>query len=107
MNGQRNPNTKTRVFDDLRNSLFSSRVTISFELDRAVADRLDEIVDELCDCLPDETRKQFTHAKLCELCLTALVEEYEKNKPDSLFVRVTENLSQPRESKSDVDKVND
>lgn len=103
MNEQRNPNTKTRVFDDLRNSLFFGRVSISFEVDRAASDRLDEIIDELCDSLPDEAREEFTHAKLCELCLTALVEEYEKNKPDSLFVRVTENLRQPGESKSDVD----
>ncbi len=103
MSEQRNPNTKSRVFDDLRNSLFFSRVSISFEVDRDVSDRLDEIIDELCDCLSDETREEFTRAKLCELCLTALVDEYQKNKSDSLFVRVTENLRPPRKNESEID----
>lgn len=92
MNEQKNPNTKTRVFDGRKYSLSFSRELISFEVDRAVADRLDEIIDELCDCLSEEMQEEFTRAKLCELCLTTLVDEYEKNKPDSLFVRVTENL---------------
>ena len=92
MNEQRNPNSKPRVFDDLRNSLFNARQSISFEVDRAVSDRLDEIIDELCDCLSDEMREKFTRAKLCELCFTALIDDYEKNKSGSLFVRVTENL---------------
>lgn len=103
MNEQRNPNAKSRVFDDLRNSLFFSRVIISFEADRDVSDRLDEIIDELCDCLSDDLREEFTRAKLCELCLMALVDEYKKNKSDSLFVRVTENLRPPRKNESEID----
>jgi hypothetical protein len=83
------------MFDELRASLFLTKESITFEVDRAVADRLDEIIDELGDCLSAEPREEFTRAKLCELCLTALVDEYEKNKPDSHFVRVTENLNQP------------
>jgi hypothetical protein len=103
MSEQKNSNTRTRVFDDLRQSLFLTRESISFEVDRAVSDRFDEIIDELCDCLSDEMREEFTRAKLCELCLTALVDDYEKNKLDSLFVQVTEGLRQPSENKSDVD----
>lgn len=103
MSEQRNPNTKSRFFDDLRNSLFFSRVSISFEVDRDVSDRLDEIIDELYDCLSDEMREEFTRAKLCELCLMALVDEYQKNKSDSLFVRVTENLRPPRKNESEID----
>lgn len=95
MNDRRNPNKRNRIFDDLRASLFLTRESITFEVDRAVADRLDEVIDELGDCLSAETREEFTRAKLCELCLTALVDEYEKNKPGSLFVRVTGNLNQP------------
>lgn len=92
MSEQRNPHSKSRVFDDIRNSLFFTKDSISFDVDRAVGERLDEIIDELCDCLSDEAREKFTRSKLCELCLTALVDEYEKNKSASLFVRVTENL---------------
>ena len=103
MSEQRNPNTKSTIFDNLRNSLFFSRVSISFEVDRDISDRLDEIIDELCDCLSDETREEFTRAKLCELCLTALVDEYQKNKSDSLFVRATENLRSPRKNESEID----
>lgn len=103
MSEQRNPKAKNSVFDDLRNSLFSSRVSISFEIDRDVSDRIDEIIDELCDCLSDEMRENFTRAKLCELCLTALVNEYQKNKSDSLFVRATENLRQLRINESEID----
>lgn len=99
MSEQRNPNMKTRIFDDLRNSLFFTRESIPFEVDRAVADRLDEIIDELSDRLSDEMREQFTRAKLFELCLTTLVDEYEKNRSNSLLVRVTENLCQPVEGK--------
>lgn len=78
MNDRRNPNKRNRIFDDLRASLFLTRESITFEVDRAVADRLDEVIDELGDCLSAETREEFTRAKLCELCLTALVDEYEK-----------------------------
>ena len=101
MNEQRNPNSKPRVFDDLRTSLFHTRQSISFEVDRAVSDRLDEIIDELSDSLSDKMREEFTRAKLCELCFTALTDDYEKNKSGSLFVRVTENLIKSGESKSD------
>jgi hypothetical protein len=99
MSEQRNPKSKPRIFDDLRQSLFFTRDSISFDVERAVGERLDEIIDELCDCLPDEMREEFTRGKLCELCLTALVDEYENNKSDSLFVRVTVNFNQPVESK--------
>jgi hypothetical protein len=98
MNDQRNPNKKSRVFDDLRNSLFFSRVSISFEVNRKVSDWLDEIIEDLLDCLSDETRAEFTRDRLLELCLTALVEEYKRNKQNSLFFRV---LCQSNESKSD------
>lgn len=97
MNDQRNPNKKSRVFDD-RASLFFSRVSISFEVNRNVSDWLDEIIEELFDCLSDETRAEFTRDRLLEMCLTALVEEYQKNKQNSLFFRV---LCQSSESKSD------
>jgi hypothetical protein len=83
------------MFDELRASLFLTRESITFEVDRAVADRLDEIIDELGDCFSAETREEFTRDSLCELCLTALVDEYEKNKSDSLFVRIAGNLNQP------------
>ena len=98
MSEQRNPNSKPRIFDDLRNSLFFSRIPISFDVDRAVGERLDEIIDELCDHLSDEMREEFTRAKLCELCLAALVDEYENNKSDSLFVRVIGNFRYRAES---------
>ena len=101
MDDQRNPNSQSRFFDDLRNSLFHSRQSISFEIDRAVGDRLDEIIDELCDCFSDETCEEFTRAKLCELCFKTLVDDYEKNKSGSLFVRVTENLRGSGKSESD------
>lgn len=101
MSEPRNPNTKNRVFDDFRNSLFLAQESISFEVDRAIGDRLDEIIDEISDRLSDETREEFTRAKLCELCFTVLVDDYEKNKSDSLFVRVIENLPEFGESKSD------
>ena len=100
MSDQKNPNSKSRVFDDLRNSLFFSRVSISFEVNRIVSDRLDEIIEDLIDCLSDETREEFTRDKLLELCLTALVEEYKKSKPDSLFFRV---LCRSSENESAVD----
>lgn len=106
MNEQRNPNKRSRLFDDLRNSLFSGRVSISFEVNRGVSDRLDEILDELdelSDCLSDEMREEFTRAKMLELCLIALVDEYEKHKPDSLFVRVTEDFCPPSKNESDVE----
>lgn len=70
-------------------------------MDRAIGDRLDEIIDELSDSLSDEMREEFKRANLCELCFTALIDEYEKNKHDSLFVRVIENLPKFGESKSD------
>jgi hypothetical protein len=92
MSEQRNPNSRSRVFDDIRNSLFFTKDSISFEVSRAVGEHLDEIIDELCDHFSDDLREEFTRSKLCELCLTALVDEYEKNKSASLFVRVTENL---------------
>jgi hypothetical protein len=92
MNDQRNPNSKPRIFDDLRNSLFFTKELISFDIDRAVGEHLDEILDELCDSFSDEMREKFTRAKLCEMCLTTLIDDYEKNKSGSLFVRVTENL---------------
>ncbi len=75
---QRNPNSKPRVFDDLRNSLFHTRQSISFKVDRAVSDRLDEIIDELSDSLSDEMREEFTRAKLCELCFTVLIDDSKK-----------------------------
>lgn len=106
MNDPRNPNSTPRVFDDLRNSLFHTRQAISFEVDRAVSDRLDEIIDELSDGFSDEMREEFTRAKLCELCFTALIDDYKKNKSGSLFVRETENLRNSGESKSDVDSLN-
>lgn len=101
MSEQRNPNTKTRAFDARRYSLSPNEESISFDLNRAVADRLDQIVDELGDGLSEDTREKLTLATLCELCLTALIDEYEKNKSGSLFVRVTENLIKSGESKSD------
>ena len=101
MSEQRNPNTKSRVFDDFRTSLFLTRESISFDVDRAIGDRLDEIIDELSDSVSDEMREEFTRAKLCELCFTALIDDYEKNKSGSLLVRVTKNLRKSGESKSD------
>ena len=101
MSEQRNPNTKTRAFDARRYSLSPNEESISFEVDRAVADRLDQIIDELGDGLSEDTREKLTLTTLCELCLTALVDDYEKNKSGSLFVRVTENLRKSGENKSD------
>jgi hypothetical protein len=99
MNEQRNPNTKTRTFDARRYSLSLNEESISFDINRSIADRLDQIIDELSDGLSEDTREKLTLAILCELCLTALVDEYEKNKSESLFVRVTENLRKSGESK--------
>lgn len=101
MNEQRNPNTRTRAFDARRYSRSQNEESISFDVDRAVADRLDQIIDELGDGLSEDTRGRLTLATLCELCLTALVDDYEQNKSDSLVVRATENLRKSDESKSD------
>jgi len=106
MNEQKNPNTKTRAFDARRYSHSLNEESISFDVNRAVADRLDQIIDELGDGLSHEMREEFTRAKLCELCLTALIDGYEKNKSGSFFVRVTENLRKSGESKSNVDSSN-
>ena len=81
MSEQSNPNTKSRVFDNFRNSLFLTRESISFDVDHAIGDRLDEIIDELSDCLSDEMREEFTCAKLCEIRFTTLVNDYEKISP--------------------------
>lgn len=101
MNEQRNPNTKTRAFDARRYSRSQNEELISFDVNRAIADRLDQIIDELGDGLSEDTRGKLTLATLCELCLTALIDDYEQNKSGSLFVRVTENLRKSGKSKSD------
>lgn len=101
MSEQRNPNTKTRAFDARRYSRSLNEESISFDVNRAVADRLDQIIDELGDGLSEDTREKLTLATLCELCLTALVDDYEQNKSGSLIVRVTENLRKSGKSKSD------